>query len=183
MQCIRDLNRMQPHLQDTDPYSGGVTSGRSAAPDAQSVAQNTEAHTRATATADGAEPTLSQLHKCGRKHTGTPALSVPQSPSPLQLQLPSSAPLPPCPAPHVWYAAPPTALNLGAYPYATAASSPSPSQFTGTHHTPSSGLPSSSAHLGWYPMPATYPSAMYAHGSSPAYWPYGHFYSQPPHPQ
>ena len=96
--CISDHNRKQPRLQDTDPYSGGVTSGRNAAPDARSAAQNAEARARAAA-----EPPLSQPRKRARKRVGTPAPASPY--------LPSSAP-PPGLAHHTWYAAAqPAALN------------------------------------------------------------------------
>src|SRR6266702_462025 len=76
-ECIGDLNHKQPHVRIMDPYSSGVNSGRRAAPDAQSAAQNTEAHARAAAAANGMEPTLSQPWKNGCKRVCTPAPSAP----------------------------------------------------------------------------------------------------------
>ncbi len=50
-QRIGNLNRKQPKI--ADPYSGGVNSGRDAAPDARSVAQNTEARAHAAGAVNG----------------------------------------------------------------------------------------------------------------------------------
>jgi hypothetical protein len=115
---IGDCHRKQPRLQDTDPYSGRVNSGRNAAPNARSAAQNAEARAHAAA-----EPSVSQPHKRACKCVGTLAPSPPS----LQSQLPSSAPPPPGLAHHAWYAA--------AQPYA-AASTPVPSQSFGLFHLP-----------------------------------------------
>src|SRR6266404_5818294 len=46
---IRELNWKKCHVKNTDPYSGGLRSGKHAAPDAQAVAQNMAACTRAAA--------------------------------------------------------------------------------------------------------------------------------------
>src|SRR6266571_4710695 len=81
-ECIGDLNRKQPCMRITDPYSGGVNSGRCAAPDTQSAAQNAGAHACAAAAANGVEPALSQPQKNSHKCVGTPAPSVPPSPPP-----------------------------------------------------------------------------------------------------
>ena len=80
-QRIRELNCKRPRLQDKDPYSSGMNSGRHAAPDVQSVAQNAEARERATL---GMGPALSQTCKRGCKCASTPALAIPPSPTPLQ---------------------------------------------------------------------------------------------------
>ena len=131
---ISNCNRKQPQLQDTDPYSGGVTSGRNAAPDARSAAQNAEARTRAAV-----EPSLSQPRKCACKRVGTPEPAPPS----LQPPTPAFAASPPGLAHHAWYApAQPTA-------YATT-STPVPSQLL---HPPLFAYP--------YPTPAAYPSGMY----------------------
>jgi hypothetical protein len=86
---IGDLNRKQARVKITDPYSGGVRSGRAAAPDARSAAQNTEARAHTAPTAS----------------TPTPAPSTPmftwyppgvQAPAPIPMPAgPSSNPLPP----------------------------------------------------------------------------------------
>lgn len=124
---IGELNCKQPRLKNPDPYSGGVSSGRNAAPNAQSVTQNAQARTHAAA-----EPAFSQPCRCGRKCVDSVSLSLPLRPaseSPLQLHLSSLAPSPGL-ANLLWYTAQPTALNTGAYPFATA-SVPGPSQHRG----------------------------------------------------
>src|SRR6266702_7411376 len=96
-ECIGDLNCKKPHVKITDPYSGGLSSGQDAAPNARTAAQNAETHTCVAAAANGAGLPPSQPPKCGCKHTGIPALSAPP---------PSSAPSPShlhvgiTPAPH-----------------------------------------------------------------------------------
>ena len=118
-QCIGNFNRKKPRLQVTDPYSGGVNSGRNAAPDAQSAAQNAAARARTTAAANGTQPTPSQARKRGRKRVGSPAPSVPPSPSQPRSYtphpaLPSSTQLP-------WYPMPAYTPGMYAqtpyYPY------------------------------------------------------------------
>src|SRR6266702_3656854 len=194
---IGDLNRKQPRVRITDPYSGRVNSGRRAAPDAQSAAQNTGACACTAAAANGAEPALSQPWKNGHKRVGTPAPSVPLSPSPLQLYLPSSAAPPPALAPLAWYTAYATpsaqtaAHNTGAYACAAGPSAPgnSPPQSFAPHHmhggTPApSAPPPSSGHLAWYPVPTAYPPGMYTPTLYPAqyptYWPNCHFHTPQP---
>jgi len=44
---IGNLNRKKAHVKISDPYSGGVSLGRNALPDAQSAAQNTEVRAHA----------------------------------------------------------------------------------------------------------------------------------------
>ena len=193
-ECIGDLNHKQPHVRIMDPYSSGVNSGRRAAPDAQSAAQNTEAHARAAAAANGMEPTLSQPWKNGCKRVGTPAPSVPPSPSPLQLYLPSLVAPPPALVPFAWYTAHATPSaqtavhSTGTYACAAGPSTlgNSPPQSFAPHHmhggTPApSAPPPSSGHLAWYPMPTTYPPEMYTPTLYPAqypiYWPNGHFHT------
>ncbi|KAF8256933.1 hypothetical protein EI94DRAFT_1819669 [Lactarius quietus] len=158
-QCIGELNCKQRHLQNPDPYSGGLNSGRNAPLDMQSAAQNAEARARTAA-----EPALSQPRKRGCKHLGSPVPSLPPSAS-LQPPLSSAPP----PSNLTWYAAQPMA-HAGTYSYAAAASAPAgPSQGFGAHHVGPV----------WYPMPTTYPSRMYAQVPY-TYWPYGHFHSQLP---
>ncbi|KAH9020704.1 hypothetical protein EDB84DRAFT_1565607 [Lactarius hengduanensis] len=84
------LNRKQPRVKNTDPYSGGLRSGKNAAPDARTAAQNEDAHARVATTTDGAEAPPSQPTKRRRKRASTPP------PPP-----PSSAPVP-GPSAH-WY--------------------------------------------------------------------------------
>ena len=76
---IGDLNCKQPRVKFTDPYSGGVRSGRNALPDARTAVQNTEERARAA----------------------TAAMPQPSSSTPS-----SSAPLPTS-APPMWYPVPP----------------------------------------------------------------------------
>ncbi len=64
---IGDLNRKKARVKISDPYSGGVSSGRNALPDAQSAAQNTEACAHTAAAASGTLP-LSQPQKRGPTH-------------------------------------------------------------------------------------------------------------------
>ena len=80
-ECIGGLNCKKPRVKITDPYSGGLSSGRDTAPDAQTAAQNVEACTH-TAAANGGLP-LSQPLKRGRKCTGTSALSAPPPSAPV----------------------------------------------------------------------------------------------------
>ena len=119
VQRIGNSNRKKPRLQDTDPYSGGVNLGRNAVPDAQSAAQNAAARARTTAAANGAEPTPSQPCKCGRKCVGTPAPSVPPSPSQLHPYIPH--PALPSPTQPPWYPMPAYTPGMYAqipyYPY------------------------------------------------------------------
>lgn len=83
---IGELNRKRARVKFTDPYSGGVSSGRAAAPDARSAAKNTETRTRAVAAANGA--------------------CVPQ---PQNTLLPSVHPPPSALPPAPWYTPPPSA--------------------------------------------------------------------------
>ena len=105
-QRIGELNRKRPRLQDSNPYSGGMNSGRHAAPDALSAAQNAKARDRATL---GAGPVLSHTRKRGRKHAGTPAPTAPPPPTPLQ---PPWLPHPGLPY-HAWYTQPATFNSAG----------------------------------------------------------------------
>jgi hypothetical protein len=104
-ELIGALNRKKLRVKLTDPYSGGVSSGKRAEPDAQSAAQNAEARTH--------EPTVGTVlpsqPKRGRKRKVIPALP-PSAPSPssvaptppptfVPLQLPSTPAIPPVP----WY--------------------------------------------------------------------------------
>ncbi|KAN0125310.1 hypothetical protein V8E53_015620 [Lactarius tabidus] len=114
-------------------------------------------------TALGVGPVLSQARKRGCKHTGTPALALPPSPSPLQ---PPSSWLPHL-LYHVWYTQPAT--------FNAAASTPSPS-FEGTSTTVAP--PPAPAHTVWYPAPA---AAAPLGGCYTGHWPYGQFY--PPQPR
>ena len=107
-QHIGGLNCKQP-WKLTDPYASGMNSGRDAAPDMQSVAQNTEACVHTAAAANSVVPPLSQPSKRSRKHTGTPAPSHFPPAALLPLYLPALAPpawYPPCPAPGVQLATP-----------------------------------------------------------------------------
>ena len=105
-ELIGALNRKKTRVKITDPYSGGVSSGRKAAPDARTAAQNTEARARAAALP------LSQPLKCSRKREGIPAQSAPPpSSTPAPSAFASSAP----PTPAAWYA--PTTYTPGMYPY------------------------------------------------------------------
>ncbi|KAH9012544.1 hypothetical protein EDB84DRAFT_1680663 [Lactarius hengduanensis] len=85
------LNRKQPRVKNTDPYSGGLRSGKNAAPDARTAAQNADARARVASTTDGAEAPPSQSTKRRRKRASTP-------PPP-----PSSAPVPGPSAQFAWY--------------------------------------------------------------------------------
>ena len=71
---IGQLNRKQPRVKNTHPYSGGLRSGRDAAPDAQTTAQNAEAHA----------------------HTAAPWNPFPSKPS-----NGAASALAPCPLPHL----------------------------------------------------------------------------------
>ncbi|KAF8268069.1 hypothetical protein EI94DRAFT_1700531 [Lactarius quietus] len=106
-----------------------------------------------------AEPALSQPFKCGCKHLGFPAPSIPHS-----AFYPQPPPLWLLPHPLLLRPAQPT-THTGASSYATIAAISvlaGPSQGFGVHC------------MGpvWYPMPTAYPSEMYMHVLY-AYWPYG----------
>ena len=55
-ELIGELNCKKARIRIMDPYSGGVSSGRSAAPDAQTVARNAEARSRAAASGNLGTP-------------------------------------------------------------------------------------------------------------------------------
>lgn len=110
---IGDLNRKQARVKFTDPYSGGVASGRSAAPDAQTAAKNAEARARAAAAANGADLPLSQPPKRGRRRAAISAPSTSDSrtqsvlaPIAWQTVAGSSSAPPPPSAPPAWYPIP-----------------------------------------------------------------------------
>ena len=88
-ELIGALNRKNKRLKITDPYSGGLSSGRNAAPDARTAAQNTEARTAANGS-------LSQPPKRGRDRAGISPLST-----------------------HTSYLAPPLVFSTPAYPVPT----------------------------------------------------------------
>ncbi|KAH8980043.1 hypothetical protein EDB86DRAFT_2833551 [Lactarius hatsudake] len=88
---IGKLNRKQPRVKNTDPYSGGLRSGKDAAPDARTAAQNADARARVAGMTDGAEAPPSQPTKRRRKRASTPP------------PLPSSAPVPAPSAQFAWY--------------------------------------------------------------------------------
>ena len=89
----QELNCKKAHVKIIDPYSSGVSSSQDAALDAQTAAQNAEAH----AVAENSVALPPQPWKCGDKCAGTSALSATPS---------SSAPLLPLPTP-AWYPNPP----------------------------------------------------------------------------
>lgn len=89
-ELIGELNRKKARVRITDPYSGGVSSGRDAPPDARTAAQNAEGRCRVAGSAG--DLALSQSSKRGRKHARSPV--QPSAPS-------HSAPAPPS-AP-AWY--------------------------------------------------------------------------------
>ena len=171
---IADLNRKKARLKITDPYSGGLRSGRDALVDAQTAVLNTEARARA------AGLPLSQPTKRGRKHGGIPALSAP---------LPSVPP--PSAASGAWctvHAFPdtltqPAVHNAGA-PAPSLASSENLPSGTLEQHQVHTGTSYASPHLTptWYPVPTPgfYAQAPY-HSTYPTYWPYGHFPPSLPH--
>ena len=96
---IGNLNRKQPCVRNTDSYSGSLWSGKDAAPDAQTAAQN--ANARAHTAAVESLPTQPAKQHC--KHT-----SSPPPPPPLAPLLGPSTPL-------AWY--PPHAYPVGVYQY------------------------------------------------------------------
>ena len=90
---IGNLNRKQARVKFTDPYSGGVSSGRAAAPDARSASRNAE--TRARAAANGAGP--SQFLNRPAQAPSAPLLSSPPSALPPTAWPAVPAPFPPTP--------------------------------------------------------------------------------------
>ena len=167
---IGNLNRKQPRL--TDPYSGGVNSGRNAAPDTQSVTKNAEA--RAAAAANSAEPGPSQPRKRARTdHTRAGAPAPPPSSAHLAwYPMPAHPPAPAYPS----APAPPSApyLSAPAYPSAPYPSAPAP-PFMPYPSAPYPGAPHPSAPYPGAPYPgAPYPFAHYPsapHSSAPAHPP------------
>ena len=115
-ELIGELNCKKARIQIMDPYSGGVSSGQSAAPDAQTAARNAEACSRAAVSGNPGDTTLSQPPKRGRKRVH----------SPVQHSAPSSLAPGPAPPPSTtaWYHMP-TAYPSGMYtqfPYPSCAS-------------------------------------------------------------
>jgi hypothetical protein len=109
-ELIGALNRKKTRVKITDPYSGRISSGRKAAPDAQTAAQNTEARARAAALP------LSQPPKRSRKREGVPAqFAPPPSSTPPPSAFASTSALPTLSTPAAWYA--PTTYAPGMYPY------------------------------------------------------------------
>ena len=94
---IGHLNRKQPRVKNTHPYSGGLWSGRDAAPDAQTTARNAEARAHAAAPV---EPLPFQALKRRRKRTSS---------------LPPPPPSVPLPGPLPWY--PTHVYPVSTYPY------------------------------------------------------------------
>ena len=74
---IGNLNRKRARVKYTDPYSGGVSSGRAAAPDARSAAQNAETRTRAAAAAIALPPTAGPAIPAPFPPTAGPAIPAP----------------------------------------------------------------------------------------------------------
>ncbi|KAH8983829.1 hypothetical protein EDB86DRAFT_2833754 [Lactarius hatsudake] len=104
---IGDLNRKRLRVKITDPYSGGVSSGRSAAPDAQTAAQNAETRARAAVAANPlSQPP--QPPKRGSKRAA-PSAPPPMGNTPSQPLEPShmhagtSSAHPPPSVPTTWY--------------------------------------------------------------------------------
>ena len=158
-ELIGPLNRKKLRVKLTDPYSGGVSSGKRAAPDAQTAAQNAEARAHAAA---APSLSLSQPLKRGRKRA---VVSTSQPPPP-------PAPLPSLPPPHAF----PPSSAPPALPY-TAAAAAYLSQTRPTNmHAPASAPLHPSIPPAWYPIPFPYP-----HGPYPVYGPYG-YYLPPNHP-
>src|SRR6266404_4360980 len=126
---IGDLNHKKARVKISDPYSGGVSLGRNALPDAQSAAQNTEVCVHTAAAASGALP-LSQPQKCGPTRVSTasqaPSLqSVKQRPmhAATPSQLPGLNMYTPSSNSPVWHPAPgtltPTMFAHAPYQYYT----------------------------------------------------------------
>ena len=167
-ELIGELNRKNVRIKLTDPYSGGVSSGKRAEPDARSAAQNTEA--RAAAARGASVPSQP---KRGRKRAVIP----PSAPSPSLVSLPPtpSTSITPYPAiPSVpWYTVH-ASPSTQAYPVAAAPAAATESGLSQGQGIPvtSTARPPPTVNPAWYPTQPGYPSV---------YWPYGYFSS--PRPQ
>ncbi len=128
-------------------------------------------------------PPLTQPSKCGCKHVGIPAQSVP---------LPSLAPPPSALAPIAWYTAHTlpgmqATVHNAAAPTSSAATN-LPLQTLEWHHvhTDTSSAPQPpSTPPAWYPISTAYHPRMYAHApyhsAYPFYWSYGYYLPSQPH--
>ena len=167
-ELIGELNRKNVRIKLTDPYSGGVSSGKRAEPDARSAAQNAEA--RAAAARGASVPSQP---KRGRKRAVIP----PSAPSPSLVSLPPtpSTSITPYPAiPSVpWYTVH-ASPSTQAYPVAAAPAAATESGLSQGQGIPvtSTARPPPTVNPAWYPTQPGYPSV---------YWPYGYFSS--PRPQ
>ncbi|KAH8980190.1 hypothetical protein EDB92DRAFT_1820638 [Lactarius akahatsu] len=89
------LNCKQPHMKNTNPYSGGLRSGKNAAPDAWTPAQNKDTCAHITTMTNGAEAPPSQPTKWRCKCASTPPpppSSMPQAvPGPSAQWYPNAA--------------------------------------------------------------------------------------------
>ena len=153
---IGNLNRKKPHVKNTDPYSGGLRSGKHAAPDAQTVAQNVASRAAAATPAAATRPALAPI----------PWYTASQSagPSATALQVPGST--------HRWYPVPASLPNAQCVPSATTATAPS--QVPASTRSYPIPAPTSTR---LYPVPTAFPSNnSYSYNALyPTYWPYGHF--------
>ncbi|KAH8979455.1 hypothetical protein EDB86DRAFT_2835890 [Lactarius hatsudake] len=105
--CIGDLNHKRLRVKITDLYSGGVSSGRSAAPDVQTAAQNAEMRARTAVTANPlSQPPQPPKHgsKCAAPSTPPPAGNTPSQPLELShMHAGTSSAHPPPSVPTTWY--------------------------------------------------------------------------------
>ena len=169
-ELIGELNRKKLRIKLTDPYSGGVSSGKRAEPDARSAAQNTEARAHEAAAASGAS--LPSQPKRGRKRAVIPSPSFVPLPPPTSIpSMPPHLAIPSAP----WYTvhASPTTQGypVAATPATAVLTESVPSQRQDAPATSSARQPPAFTPA-WYPTQPGYPQV---------YWPYGYYSS--PRPQ
>ena len=102
---IGKLNRKQASLKNPNLYSSGLWSGKDAASDAQTTAQNADARARAATASDVGPPPPKQQ----RKHTESPPPLPSSVPPPTAFAPRTSAPTPS--ASLAWYPTHPTYHN------------------------------------------------------------------------
>ena len=158
-ELIGELNRKKLRVKLTDPYSGGVSSGKRAEPDARSAAKNAEVRTHQAAVASGASIPIPSQTKRGRKRVVVPQALPPTAPP---FTPPSSAPLPPSLPPFPTPDFPPIPwYTIHAFPHGLPAPAP-----------PATAAMDSTLHAHTSTSTAPPPPAYPAHPGYYGYWPY-----------
>src|SRR6266404_6248900 len=186
--CIQELNQKKCCVKNMDPYSSGLRSGKHAAPDAQTVAQNMAAHTWAAAAPAPPAPFATCPSLAPILWYTVQASQTSQAILPNAQHAPSAttAPSQVLALTHRWYpiptttAAAPSQVSVRSYPIPTFTAA-APSQVPASTHrsypisTTTATAPSQVPALCHrsYPIPAAFPPTQTSYNATyPTYWPY-----------